>query len=183
MKTLSIYLIFACLAVFFFAMASSIRAAEAPIALRAQAERAWNEKSYARSLELYRQLLPNTQKAEREQVEYRIAVALGETEQWNAAVAASEALLQSAQWKARVLYWMGRLYTKLPNQAWKVGERLYYGDDYPKIDAATKPQQVYLSQENAEKSRKLLAGRQNRSAERTRFGDARAICRADLPAQ
>ena len=156
MKIPSLFLILAALAVIFLATEKPTRAQAAPTALRVQAEKAWNEKSYARALELYRQLLPQTQKPESEQVEYRIAVSLGETEQWDAAVEAGEALLKSAQWKARVLYWMGRLYTKLPDRAWKVGERLYYGDDYPKIEGATKPQQVYLSQENAEKSRKYL---------------------------
>ena len=156
MKIPSLFLIIAALALIFLATEKPTRAQESSANLRVQAERAWNEKSYARALELYRQLLPNTQKPEREQVEYRIAVSLGETEQWDAAVTESEKLLPDAQWKARVLYWLGRLYTKLPDRAWKVGERLYYGDDYPKTDKAIKPQQVYLAQENAEKQRKYL---------------------------
>ena len=156
MKLPSLLLIAASLVLMFLALEKPTRAAEKPAALRVQADKAWDEKSYARALELYRQLLPDTKKPESEQIEYRIAVSLGETEQWDAAVDASEKLLQSAQWKARVLYWLGRLYTKVPDRAWKVGERLYYGDDYPKTDKATKPQQVYLSQENAEKTRKYL---------------------------
>ncbi|HEX8235004.1 MAG TPA: MG2 domain-containing protein [Abditibacteriaceae bacterium] len=115
-----------------------------------QADAAWNEKSYARALEMYRKALQGGRLADRDEVEFRIAVSLGKTEQWDAAIAAGEALLAKTQWKARVLYWMGRLYTVVPHQGYKVGGKIYRGQDYPKIEGAEKPQQVWIAGDDAE---------------------------------
>jgi tetratricopeptide (TPR) repeat protein len=114
-----------------------------------QADAAWNEKSYARALDLYRKALQG-KVADRDEVEFRIAVSLGKTEQWDAAIAAGETLLAKTQWKARVLYWMGRLYTVVPHQGYKVGGKVYRGQDYPKLEGAEKPQQIWLGEEDAQ---------------------------------
>jgi tetratricopeptide (TPR) repeat protein len=114
-----------------------------------QADAAWNEKSYARALELYRKALQG-KVADRDEVEFRIAVSLGKTEQWDAAIAAGETLLAKTQWKARVLYWMGRLHAVVPHQGYKVGGKIYRGEDYPKTAGADKPQQTWLGEEDAQ---------------------------------
>src|SRR5689334_12160828 len=92
-----------------------------------QAEAAWNEKSYARALDLYRKALQAGRVADRDEVEYRIAVSLGKTEQWDAALAAGQDLLAKTVSKARVLYWLGRLYVVVPHQGYKVGDKTYRG--------------------------------------------------------
>ncbi len=117
-----------------------------------QADAAWEEKSYARALELYRKVLESKDVRDRDEVEFRIAVSLGSTQKWDEAVAAGEALAEKSLWKARVYYWLGRLYTVMPAQAWKVGDKLYRGDDYPKIEGAEAPQQVYPQAENQQKT-------------------------------
>jgi tetratricopeptide (TPR) repeat protein len=117
-----------------------------------QADAAWNEKSYARALELYQKLLTSNNVRDRDEIEYRIAVSLSKTEQWDKAIAAGEALLEKTTWKARVLYWMGRLYTVVPHQGYRVGGKIYRGEDYPKIEGAEKPQQVWVGEEDADKT-------------------------------
>ncbi|MBV9469317.1 MAG: hypothetical protein JOZ57_08730, partial [Abitibacteriaceae bacterium] len=141
-----------------------------------QADAAWNEKSYARALELYRKALANNGVgARREDVEYRVAVSLGKTEQWDAAITAGEALLPKTEWKARVLYWLGRLYTVVPHQGYKVGVRTYRGNDYPRVNTAEKPQQVWLGEEDAQKTldyfeqAKIAAQQEDEKAKRNRY--------------
>lgn len=115
-----------------------------------QADAAWNEKSYARALELYRKAIAQNQIREREEMDYRIAVSLGKTQKWDEAIEAGKALLGKTQWKARIYYWLGRLHTQVPHQGYKVGEKIYRGEDYPKIEGAEKPQQVWLGEEDAQ---------------------------------
>ncbi|MDF2439583.1 MAG: Outer rane lipoprotein, partial [Abditibacteriota bacterium] len=143
---------------------------------RQQADKAWNEKSYVRALELYRKVLSSSaQLREREEIEFRVAVALGKTEKWDEAIVEGEALSKKTQWKARVLYWMGRLYTQVPDQAYRVDKKLYYGSDYPKIAGAEKPQQEYIGEENAQatlkyfEDAKIAAQRERDIARRGRF--------------
>jgi hypothetical protein len=59
-------------------------------------------------------------------------------------------LLNKTTWKARVLYWMGRLYTVVPHQGYKIGDRIYRGQDYPRTEGADKPQQIWLAEEDAQ---------------------------------
>src|SRR5690606_21213459 len=99
-----------------------------------------------------RKVLESKDVRDRDEVEFRIAVSLGSTQKWDEAVAAGEALAEKSLWKARIYYWLGRLYTVMPAQAWKVGDKLYRGDDYPKIEGAEALQQVYLQAENQQKT-------------------------------
>ncbi len=115
-----------------------------------QADAAWNEKSYARALELYRAALVAGAVRDREEIEYRIAVSLGKTEKWDEAFASANTLLGKTEWKARIYYWLGRLYTVVPHQGYKVGGKTYRGQDYPKVEGAEKPVQVYLGEEDAQ---------------------------------
>jgi hypothetical protein len=141
-----------------------------------QADAAWSEKSYQRALDLYRQAQQQGAVRDGDEVQYRIAVALGKTEKWDEALTAAEALLAKTTWKARVLYWMGQLYTKVPHQAYKVGGKTYRGQDYPKTDGAEKPQQVWLAEEDAAKTleyferAKVAAPRERDFARRASFG-------------
>ncbi len=138
-------------------MSGDARAQGANVSDIKQADAAWNEKSYARALELYRKVLASGAPVrEREEIEYRVAVSLGKTEQWDEAIAAGEALVAKTEWKARVLYWLGRLYTQVPDQAYRVNNKLYYGNDYPKIKDAEKPQQTWIGEENAEATLKYF---------------------------
>ncbi len=114
-----------------------------------EADAAWNEKSYARALELYRKAIVQNQIRDRDEMDYRIAVALGKTQKWDEAIAAANALLGKTEWKARIYYWLGRLYTVVPHQGYKVAGKIYRGEDYPKIEGAEKPQPTYLGEEDA----------------------------------
>ncbi|MDQ3815319.1 MAG: MG2 domain-containing protein, partial [Armatimonadota bacterium] len=140
-----------------------------------QADAAWNEKSYARALELYRKALQSGPLRDREEVEYRVAVALGKTEKWDEAITAAEALLAKTEWKARVLYWLGQLYLKVPHQGYKVGNKIYRGQDYPKTAGAEKPEQTWLGEEDAQKTldyferAKIEAQKERERLERTRY--------------
>lgn len=153
-----------------------LRPAHAQGGVLREADAAWNEKSYVRVLELYRKALAsNSAGARREDVEYRVAVSLGKTEQWDAAIAAGNAFLPTTVWKARVLYWIGRLYTQLPHQGYKVGGKIYRGADYPKTNVAEKPQQVWLGEEDARQTldyfeqAKIRAQQEDAVAKRGRF--------------
>lgn len=139
-----------------FAQGESAPAASGPSATQAenlkQAAAAWNEKSYARAIELYRAAQKQGDLADADEVQYRIAVALGKTEKWDEAIAAGEALAAKSPWKARVYYWLGQLYHKVPHNGYKVGGKVYRGNDYPKSDAEEKPQQVWLQEEDMAKT-------------------------------
>lgn len=117
-----------------------------------QADAAWNEKSYARALELYQKALASGTVPNRDEVEVRVAISLGKTEKWDAAIAAGEALIDKSPQKARVLYWLGRLYTVMPHQGYKVNGKIYRGEDYPKIEGAEKPEQIWVQEEDAKKT-------------------------------
>jgi uncharacterized protein YfaS (alpha-2-macroglobulin family)/TolA-binding protein len=128
----------------------------------AEADRAWNEGSYAIALKLYqevlaRQTLVAVDEQIHNEIEYRVAVSLGKTEQWDKAIAAGEALIaKKTQQTARTLYWLGRLYTVVPHQGYQVGDRVYRGEDYPKIAGAEKPQMISTDQSDAEKTLSLF---------------------------
>ncbi|HEX8552097.1 MAG TPA: MG2 domain-containing protein [Abditibacteriaceae bacterium] len=124
------------------------RGASAQTSIQQQADAAWNERSYARALELYRQV----QGGNRDETDYRIAVSLGETQKWDEAIAFGQSFAARTPNKARILYYLGRLYTQVPHNGWKLGEKYWRGDDYPKTDDAQKPQQVYLSEQDAQRT-------------------------------
>jgi tetratricopeptide (TPR) repeat protein len=111
MKTVLRVLTLAALATILFSMSPVSAQGTKRMTVLQQADAAWNEKSYARALELYRKALQG-KVADRDEVEFRIAVSLGKTEQWDAAIAAGETLLAKTQWKARGLYWIGAASTR-----------------------------------------------------------------------
>src|SRR5688572_7404049 len=76
-----------------------VRPARAQEDVVKQADAAWNEKSYARALELYRKALAAGAVRDRDEVEFRIAVSLGKTQKWDEAIEASNALLAKTEWK------------------------------------------------------------------------------------
>jgi uncharacterized protein YfaS (alpha-2-macroglobulin family)/tetratricopeptide (TPR) repeat protein len=148
---------------------------ESSVNLEAQADAAGNEKSYTRQLALLTKGLAEGTIKDRDDAQFKIAVALGKTNRWDEAIAAGEALLLITPWKARVYYWLGRLYTEVPHNGWKVGGKVIRGDDYPKVETAEKPQQVWLNEEDAQKTldyfekAKLEALKERDIAMRTRF--------------
>jgi uncharacterized protein YfaS (alpha-2-macroglobulin family) len=137
--------------------------------LQKQADAAWDEKSYARALELYQKIAASGTASDSDELNFRIAVALGKTEKWDAAFAAGEKLASNTPWKARVFYWLGRLYTVVPHNGYKVDGKVYRGDDYPKIEGAEKPTQTWLQDEDASKTleyfeRAKIAARSERNS-------------------
>jgi len=119
----------------------------------AQANAAYAEKSYARAVELYRKALADGSAKNRDDVQFRIALSLRKSQKWDEAIRAHEAILQTeTYWKARVLASLARLYTEVPHYGYKIGDKLYRGEDYPKTDQAAKPQWTNLAQSDAEKT-------------------------------
>ena len=129
----------------------------APVS-RAQADHHYAEKSYALALPEYQSLLgalppksPN-----RTELEYRVAVALGASQQWDAAVSAWAAFLTAHKseplWTARAHYQRGLLLNLIPHQGYKVGTRLYRGNDYPHTTDAEKPEYVYLQNDDTQEA-------------------------------
>ncbi len=128
-------------------------AAPAPVS-RAEADRHYAEKSYALALPEYQSLLGATppRSPSRTQLEYRIAVALGASQQWDAAVAAWATFLPAHSgeplWTARAHYQRGLLLNLIPHQGYKVGTRIYRGTDYPHTADAEKPVYAYFEDDD-----------------------------------
>lgn len=127
-----------------------------PPATRAVADKHYAEKSYALALLEYQAIvaaLP-AKSPDRALLQYRVAVALGESQKWDEAVAAWAAFLTAHSkeplWTARAHYQHGLLLTKIPHQGYKVGTRIYRGTDYPHIAASEKPENVWLAQDDAD---------------------------------
>src|SRR5437870_4442994 len=111
-------------------------AAHAPPRDLAAADRLFKEKSYAGALAIYERLLKagSVPAARRDEVEYRIAVSLGKSQKWYRAIERSLAFVKGHRgtvWEPRALYWLGRLYLAVPHQGYRVGKRLYRGDNVP----------------------------------------------------
>src|SRR6516165_6692972 len=109
------------------------------------ADRLFKEKSYAGALAIYERLLKagSVPAARRDEVEYRIAVSFGKSQKWDAAMERSLAFVKAHRgsvWEPRGLYWLGRLYLAVPHQGYRVGKRLYRGDNVPQTAAAEKPE-------------------------------------------
>jgi len=125
----------------------------APVS-RVQADKHYAEKSYALALPEYQSLLgalppksPN-----RTEIEYRIAVALGASQQWDMVITAWAAFLSAHAneplWTARAHYQRGLLLNLIPHQGYKVGTRIYRGSDYPHTTDTEKPEYVYLQNDD-----------------------------------
>ncbi|MFB3882851.1 MAG: MG2 domain-containing protein [Armatimonadota bacterium] len=125
-----------------------VRAASSALTLR-EADQAWQERSYAKALEGYQDALAAGKGGPRkDELEYRVAVSLGRTQRWDDALAAAQAFVKShpdGYWGARGQYWLGQLYTVIYHAGYRVGDRIYRGEDYPKVETAEKPEYVELS--------------------------------------
>jgi uncharacterized protein YfaS (alpha-2-macroglobulin family) len=115
------------------------------------ADRDFAEKSYARALAEYRQALRTLPAGapQRTQIEYRVAVALEQTQKWDDAGAALTRFLAAQRgdllWTARADYELGLLRSREPHMGYKVGGRVYRGSDYPHTDSADRPEYSDLS--------------------------------------
>ena len=121
-------------------------------ALRAQADAAFNEKSYARAVALYRQVKAAGRSTDEEIVNYNISLSLFKMEQWDAAIKSANYTLENSDWKARDLYLLGQIYVKVPHQGYEVGGQIYRGDEYPKVEGAEKPELKYLGAQDQTKA-------------------------------
>lgn len=127
-----------------------------------EADKLYAEKSYAGALAIYSDLLRNPDalpEGRREDVAYRVAVSLGKTKQWDRALEASLDFVKTHRgtvWEPRGLYWLGRLYLGVPNAGWRVGKRVFRGEDVPQAEAGNKPERVYLGQQDQQNARDAL---------------------------
>ena len=144
-------------------------------ALRAQADAAFAEKSYARAIELYRQIKEAGPSPDESIVNYRISVSLYKMEKWDEAIKSANFTLENSDWKARVLYLLGQIYVRVPHQGYEVGGQIYRGQEYPKIEGAEKPELKYLGNEDQKKaldyleSAKVAAQKERADAKNNRY--------------
>lgn len=131
-----------------------VAAKPAPPVTRTIADKHFDEKSYALALPEYQAQLKTlpTAAPNRTPLEYRIAVALGGSQKWNEALAAWDAFLKAHEkeplWAARGHYQRGLLYQQVPHQGYKVGARVYRGEDYPHTQDAAQPEQIWLADDD-----------------------------------
>ena len=138
------------------------------------------EKSYADALKAYETLQPTTRFPLRAKTRSPTASpsSLGKTQQWDRALAQSLDFVKTHRgtvWEPRGLYWLGRLYLGVPHQGYRVGPRVYRGNDVPKQPASdAAPERVDLSAQDARNAHDALeAARVLFGAYRDREADAR----------
>ena len=127
------------------------------------ADTRFRQKSYAAALREYRASLKSKQVplARLNEIEYRIAVALGKTHQWDQALAESLAFVQAHRgsvWEARGLYQLGRLYLAVPPNGYRAGKAVFRGDNVPGIPAGSgdKPRRVTFEEQDKRDAREAL---------------------------
>ncbi len=121
-------------------------------AVRKQADAAYAEKSYARAVELYRQVKAAGPSLDEAIVNYNISRSLYKMERWDEAIKSANYTLDSSDWKARALYLLGQIYVKVPHQGYEVNGQVYRGEEYPRVEGAEKPEQKYLGEEDQNKA-------------------------------
>jgi uncharacterized protein YfaS (alpha-2-macroglobulin family) len=135
--------------------------ARARAATLAEADRLYGEKSYAAALEVYERLLQagSVPEDRQDEIRYRVGVCLGKSEQWDRALEYGLEFVKNRRgtvWEPRGLYWLGRLYLGVPHNGWRVGPKVHRGNDVPKTDAAEKPEQVYLAEQDRQNAQDAL---------------------------
>jgi uncharacterized protein YfaS (alpha-2-macroglobulin family) len=149
--------------------------AQTPMDLQQQADKAFDEKSYARALELYRSAKAAGPVREPEKVDYRIVLSLFKTEKWDDAIDSANFALNSAVWKARFHYALGQIYVKAPKGGWKLGDKTWRQDEYPTVQGDQKPQRASFYEEDqksaldALETAKIEAQKERDIAMRSRF--------------
>ena len=159
--------------------ARSARAQNAPDmprqTLREQADAAFAEKSYARAIELYRQVKAAGPSLDEAIINYNISLSLFKMEKWDEAIKSANYTLENSDWRARVLYLLGQIYVRVPHQGYEVGGQIYRGDEYPKVEGAEKPELKYLGDEDQKKaldyleSAKVAAQKERADAKNNRY--------------
>lgn len=121
--------------------------------LLAEADKLYAEMSYAQAARNYEQALKLGIPARRkDEVRYRIAVSLGKSRKFDLALQVSLDFVKKRRgtvWEARGLYWLGRLYTALPPTGYRVGNRVYRGDNVPRTSGGEAPEFASLRDQDA----------------------------------
>ena len=144
-------------------------------ALRKQADAAFAEKSYARAIELYRQVKAVGPSLDEAIVNYNISVSLFKMEKWDEAIKSANFTLQNSDWPARVLYLLGQIYVKVPHRGYEINGQIYRGDEYPQVEGAEKLELKYLGEEDQKKaldyleSAKVAAQKERADAKNNRY--------------
>ena len=144
-------------------------------AVRQKADAAFNEKSYARAIELYRQVKAAGRSLDEAMINYNISVALFKTEKWDEAIQSANYTLENSDWRARVLYLLGQIYVQVPHQGYEVNGQIYRGQEYPQVEGAEKPELKYLGAQDQQKaldyleSAKVAAQKERADAKNNRY--------------
>ena len=103
--------------------------AMAQLFIQQQAQTAYDQKSYAKALELLKKA-PDS-----ELNRYEIAVSLFKTEKWDEAIKATNDALQTAQWKARLYICSAKFMSKRPKRAGNWATKSGVRTNIPKLKA------------------------------------------------
>ncbi len=120
--------------------------------LRERADAAFAEKSYARAVELYRQVKAAGPSLDEAIINYNISLSLYKMEKWDEAIKSANFTLENSDWRARVLYLLGQIYVKVPHQGYEVNGQIYRGQQYPQVEGAEKPELQYLGEADQKKA-------------------------------
>lgn len=126
----------------------------APSPTLAGADRAYREKSYATAANAYARLLNAgaVPTARKDDVEYRVVVALGKAKKWDQAVTAGVDFIRrhrGTPWEPTGLYWLGRVYLGSPEYSWRLGDRVFRSVNMPAPSETAQPEQFYSEPLNA----------------------------------
>jgi uncharacterized protein YfaS (alpha-2-macroglobulin family)/tetratricopeptide (TPR) repeat protein len=124
-------------------LGTAIYAASAPpkAPTLADGDRYYGEQSYGRALAIYERLLRSeaVPAERRDEVGYRIPVALAKSAKWDRALEKSIEFVKAHRgtvWEPRGLYWLGRTYLAAAHEGYRAGGRIYRGSNVPPTDAA-----------------------------------------------
>ena len=143
--------------------------------LRQQADAAFAEKSYARAIELYRQVKAAGPSLDEAIINFNISQSLAKMEKWDEAIKSANYTLENSDWPARVLYLLGRIYVQVPHRGYEVGGQIYRGDEYPRVEGDEKPELKYLADEDQKQaleyleSAKIAAQKERADAKNNRY--------------
>ena len=127
----------------------------------AKADKLYQEKSFALALKEYQRVTAagKVPLSRREEVQYRILVSLGRSQQRNRSLSETLNFTKAnagTVWEARGLYWLGRLYLGVEHGGYRVGGKLTRGKDVPKTTGNQKPLQVYRAPLDEQDSREAF---------------------------
>ena len=116
----------------------------------------WAEKSYALAREEYQKALAgDAALPDKAEIELRIAIAYLEESKWQEAEDSLNAVIKKyadTPIEARAQVWRGRYYVRVPHHGYRVGKKIFRGNDVPKSEGSDAPVAFDMTAEDAQKT-------------------------------